>query len=201
MLSFISLFMVVFPNYKFSFLFHTWNIIKSNLVGTIACVPPLAACTRSRFFFSVSPMDTKLYAHPTMSIASMHGNYRSFRTLNVIFRCFASIKPYNSAPMWHNVRIVSEFVHTLPWGPHWPCPRAPKRLGSYHACLHMNHVQAGPFGSAGGQVWKRFSLPVPPNDTKLYAHPTMTMACIWEEKSYTTASFCWNLINSHSYYM
>ena len=65
MLSFISLFMVVFPNYKFSSLFDTWNIIKSNLVGTIACMPPHAPCTRIRFIFSVSPIETKLYAHPS----------------------------------------------------------------------------------------------------------------------------------------
>ena len=153
MLSFISLSMVVFPNYKFSFRFHTWNIIKSNLVGTTACVAPLAACTRSRFFFSVSLIDTKLYAHPTMSIEQCP---------DVTQRAYC-------------VRIRAH----LAWGAHWPCPRAPKKLGSSHACLHINHVQAGPFGSAGGQVWKRFSLMVPPKDPKLFAHRTMTMACMW----------------------
>ena len=94
MFSHISLFMVVFPNYKFYFLFHTWNIIISNIVGTIACMPPLAPCTTSRFFFSVSPIDTNFYAHPTMTIASMPGNYRSFRTL------YASC-----------MHVVVEFIH------------------------------------------------------------------------------------------
>ena len=137
-----SLFQFFIPNYKFYFLFDTWNIIKSNLVGTIACMPPHAPCTRSRFIFSVSPIETKLYAHPRMTMASMHGEYRSFPTLDAFSRVFPVTKPDNTAPTWRNVRFVSEFMHTLPGGPHWPCPHGPKSWGHLmHACTCTMYKQ------------------------------------------------------------
>ena len=111
-----SLFQFFIPNYKFYFLFDTWNIIKSNVVGTVACIPPHAPCTRSRFIFSVSPIQTKLYAHPRMTMASMHDEYRSFPKLDAFSRVFPATKPYNTAPTWRNVCFVSELVHTLPGG-------------------------------------------------------------------------------------
>ena len=98
MLCCMSLFMFVLPNYKFYFLFDTWNIIKSNLVGTIACMPPHAPCTRSRFFFSVPPNDPKLHAYPTMTMACMRDKYRSFATLDAISRVFWRQNPTTLPP-------------------------------------------------------------------------------------------------------
>ena len=67
-------------------------------------------------------------------MASMHGEYRSFPSLDAFSRVFPAKKPYNTAPKWRNVRFVSEFVHTLPGGPHCPSPHGPKSWG------HLMHA-------------------------------------------------------------
>ena len=103
-------------------------------VGVISCIPPHAPCTSRTIrvcrmvglkvvSFAVPPNDPKLYAYTRMTMACMHGKYRSFPTLDAFSRVFPVTKPYNT-----------EFVHTLPGGPHWPCPHGPKRLG------HLMHA-------------------------------------------------------------
>ena len=91
--------------------------------GVIACMPPHAPCTRSRFIFSVSPIETKLYAHPTMTMASMHGEYRSFPTLDAFSRVFHRQNPTTLPP--HDATCVL-------------CPNlCPPCLGDHIGHAHM----------------------------------------------------------------
>ena len=85
-------------------------------------------------------------------MASMHDKYRSFPTLDAFSRVFPAKKPIEHfldvAQCAFCVRICAH----LAWGTTLAMPTWSQKLGSSHACLHMHHVQAGPFGSAGGHV-------------------------------------------------
>jgi hypothetical protein len=66
------------------------------------------------------------------------------------------------------------FRRYLAWGPTLAVHTRVQILVSLHACVHVDHVQPAPFGSAGGEVRSPF-FSTPPNGPNLFPHVRITM--------------------------
>ena len=133
-------------------------------VGVISCMPPHALSTSRtirvcwssglKLVFLDGPTKWSQTSRIPYDDHGMHACVTSIVHLrhSMHFLGFSDYKTLQHYPHVAQRAFCVRIRAHLAWGTTLAKPTISQKLGSSHACFHMQHVQAGPFGSSGGQV-------------------------------------------------